>query len=60
MSGAGVTLTGLGLDAASLAAAGLSPDAPVAGLTADSRQVKPGFVFFALRGALDGAEFAPV
>ncbi|MEC9432324.1 MAG: UDP-N-acetylmuramoyl-L-alanyl-D-glutamate--2,6-diaminopimelate ligase [Pseudomonadota bacterium] len=59
MSGAGVTLAGLGLDAASLAAAGLSPDAPVAGLTADSRQVKPGFVFFALRGALDGAEFAP-
>ena len=46
MSGAGITLAGLGLPAADLAAAGLAPDAPVAGLTADSRQVKPGWVFF--------------
>ena len=59
MSGAGITLAGLGLPAADLAAAGLAPDAPVAGLTADSRQVKPGWVFFALKGVMDGAEFAP-
>jgi UDP-N-acetylmuramoyl-L-alanyl-D-glutamate--2,6-diaminopimelate ligase len=33
---------------------------PVTGITYDSRQVKPGFVFVALRGAnADGASFAP-
>ena len=36
----------------------LASDAPVAGLTVDSREVKPGFVFFAAKGAnLDGARF---
>src|SRR5438309_372902 len=34
-------------------------DPEIAGLTADSRQVKPGFLFAALRGvARDGREFA--
>ncbi|MEM6356165.1 MAG: Mur ligase domain-containing protein, partial [Pseudomonadota bacterium] len=37
-----------------------APDAPVAGLAVDSREVKPGFVFFAIPGTrLDGAEFIP-
>ncbi|MEL6766805.1 MAG: UDP-N-acetylmuramoyl-L-alanyl-D-glutamate--2,6-diaminopimelate ligase [Pseudomonadota bacterium] len=35
-------------------------EAPVAGLAVDSREVKPGFVFFAIPGTqLDGAEFIP-
>ena len=35
-------------------------DTPVAGVAYDSRQVKPGFVFFALRGVnADGTRFAP-
>ena len=35
------------------------PDPEIVGLTADSRQVKPGFLFAALRGALrDGRAFA--
>lgn len=36
----------------------LAADVEVTGLTVDSRDVKPGFVFFAAKGAkLDGAEF---
>ena len=36
----------------------LASDAEVTGLTVDSREVKPGFVFFAAQGAkLDGADF---
>ena len=49
-----------------LAAAGIAPDEPlafdpaVAGVASDSRAVKPGDVFFALRGLRDdGARFAP-
>jgi UDP-N-acetylmuramoyl-L-alanyl-D-glutamate--2,6-diaminopimelate ligase len=46
-----------------LARAGLSPtgsDAEIAGLTADSRQVRPGFLFAALPGTrADGARFVP-
>src|SRR5918999_4265278 len=35
-------------------------DAAISGLTADSRQVKPGYLFAALPGSkLDGAEFIP-
>ncbi|MGM0583061.1 MAG: UDP-N-acetylmuramoyl-L-alanyl-D-glutamate--2,6-diaminopimelate ligase [Pseudomonadota bacterium] len=37
---------------------GLSPDADVRGLSADSRRVGPGDLFFALKGAVDGARFA--
>jgi len=38
---------------------GLSVDPPIAGVTADSRKVKPGFLFAALPGSkADGAEFA--
>ncbi|MEO1724669.1 MAG: UDP-N-acetylmuramoyl-L-alanyl-D-glutamate--2,6-diaminopimelate ligase [Pseudomonadota bacterium] len=37
-----------------------APGAPVTGLAVDSREVKPGFVFFAIPGTrLDGAEFIP-
>ncbi len=57
---AGATLATLGL------ASGLSlgprpdPATPVAGITADSRAVRPGWVFAALRGArADGASHAP-
>lgn len=35
-----------------------APGLMISGLTADSRDVKPGFLFAALRGRLDGAEFA--
>ena len=38
---------------------GVAPSAQVRGLTADSREVRDGWVFFALKGRLDGAEFAP-
>ncbi|MEM7729363.1 MAG: UDP-N-acetylmuramoyl-L-alanyl-D-glutamate--2,6-diaminopimelate ligase [Pseudomonadota bacterium] len=39
---------------------GLESDAPVAGLSCDSRTVEPGFVFAALPGsALDGRDFIP-
>ena len=39
---------------------GLDNDAPVTGLTADSRQVTPGIVFAALPGtAMDGRDFIP-
>ncbi|MEM7498371.1 MAG: UDP-N-acetylmuramoyl-L-alanyl-D-glutamate--2,6-diaminopimelate ligase [Pseudomonadota bacterium] len=37
-----------------------APEALVAGLAVDSREVKPGFVFFAIPGTvLDGADFIP-
>ncbi|MFN3263102.1 MAG: UDP-N-acetylmuramoyl-L-alanyl-D-glutamate--2,6-diaminopimelate ligase [Pikeienuella sp.] len=54
----GRTLAALGL--AGLAHRGPAPEPglSIAGLTADSREVKPGFLFAALRGRLDGAEFA--
>ena len=42
-----------------LPVSGAAGDLAVAGLTADSRQVEPGFLFFALHGAkADGAGFA--
>ncbi len=48
-----------GLAAAAAAVTGPARDAQVTGITHDSRQVKPGFVFVALRGAnADGANFA--
>jgi len=38
----------------------LAEDPPIAGVTADSRKVAPGFLFAALPGVkVDGAEFAP-
>jgi UDP-N-acetylmuramyl-tripeptide synthetase len=40
--------------------AGHFSDVPIAGLTADSRAVQPGFVFFAMPGTrIDGAQFIP-
>jgi UDP-N-acetylmuramoyl-L-alanyl-D-glutamate--2,6-diaminopimelate ligase len=40
--------------------AGVHAQTPVAGLSADSRKIKPGFVFVALKGAAaDGAAFVP-
>jgi len=38
---------------------GVSGEAPVRALTTDSREVREGHLFFALKGRLDGAEFAP-
>jgi len=55
----GATLGSLGLTGCE--SAGPKPDfaTPVAGLAADSRQVREGFLFFAMPGTrLDGAEFA--
>jgi len=53
------TVTSLGLlDGAMVLGPALDPDADVTGLTIDSRDVKPGNVFVAAKGAkLDGAEF---
>lgn len=39
--------------------AGIAATAQVRGITADSREVRSGWLFFALKGRLDGAEFAP-
>ena len=50
-----VSFEALGLPAV----VGVSPHATVTGLASDSRQAGPGVVFFALKGRLDGADFAP-
>ncbi|WP_340109516.1 UDP-N-acetylmuramoyl-L-alanyl-D-glutamate--2,6-diaminopimelate ligase [Pikeienuella sp. HZG-20] len=52
------TLASLGL--ADLDCRGPAPDpaTPILGLCADSRETRPGYLFAALKGALDGAEFA--
>ena len=49
-----------GLAAAIDIDAGHYREVPVAGIAADSRQVEPGFVFFAMPGTkIDGAQFIP-
>ena len=54
------TLADLGLAEGLVLGPRPDPAAPVAGLCADSRETKDGFVFAALPGTrLDGAEFAP-
>ena len=49
------TLASLGLPPAP----GVDPDLEISGLASDSRKAGPGVVFFALKGSVDGAEFAP-
>ena len=59
MSGTGLTFGDLGLPGADLLLGPPpEPGAAASGVTADSRQVKPGTIFVAIKGAtLDGAEF---
>ncbi len=48
------------LDAFSYILSQGSPEQPIAGVTSDSRQVKPGWAFVAIRGfAVDGHQFVP-
>ncbi|MFV0474177.1 MAG: UDP-N-acetylmuramoyl-L-alanyl-D-glutamate--2,6-diaminopimelate ligase [Pikeienuella sp.] len=52
------TIASLGLDGLDWKGPAPDPRLPIAGLCADSRETRPGFLFAALKGALDGAEFA--
>lgn len=53
------TLGSLGLDRLASVGPAIDPATAVTGLAVDSREVKPGFVFVAIKGGtLDGAEFA--
>ncbi len=53
------SLAGLGLAGLPVEGPAANPDTPVAGLAVDSREVRDGYVFFAIPGTrLDGAEFA--
>ncbi|QIE57648.1 UDP-N-acetylmuramoyl-L-alanyl-D-glutamate--2,6-diaminopimelate ligase [Pikeienuella piscinae] len=52
------TLASLGLAGLDRKGPAPRPDMVISGLCADSRETRPGFLFAALKGALDGAEFA--
>lgn len=52
------TLASLGLAELDWKGPAPEPDTVINGLCADSRETRPGYLFAALKGALDGAEFA--
>lgn len=54
----GRTLEDLGLEGLRVLGPAPGPELEIKGLCADSRETRPGYLFAAMKGALDGAEFA--